>query len=60
LPEPFGTVAEQEYGAVPLEDFDQGSPQDFPIGTVAGNTSWVQSHPNTVAAFLRALEQGSN
>ena len=25
LPEPFGTEAEQEYGAVPLADFDQGS-----------------------------------
>jgi NitT/TauT family transport system substrate-binding protein len=58
LPEPLGTVAQQEYGATALADFDQGSLQDFPIGTVAGSTSWVQSHPNTVAAFLRALEQG--
>lgn len=31
---------------------------NFPIGTIAGNTSWVQSHPTTVAAFLRALQQG--
>jgi NitT/TauT family transport system substrate-binding protein len=58
LPEPLGTLAQQEYGATVLADFDQGSLQDFPIGTVAGSTSWVQSHPNTVAAFLRALEQG--
>jgi NitT/TauT family transport system substrate-binding protein len=58
LPEPLGTVAEQEYGATALADFDQGSLQDFPIGTVAGSTSWVRSHPNTVAAFLRAMEQG--
>jgi NitT/TauT family transport system substrate-binding protein len=58
LPEPFGTEAQQKYGAVPLADFDQGSLQNFPIGTVAGTTSWVQSHPHTVAAFLRALEQG--
>ena len=58
LPEPLGTVAQQEYGATALADFDQGSLQDFPIGTVAGSTSWVQSHPNTVAAFLRALQQG--
>ena len=58
LPEPLGTEAEQEYGATPLADFDQGALQNFPIGTIAGNTSWVQSHPNTVAAFLRALEQG--
>jgi len=58
LPEPFGTVAEEEYGAVPLADFDQGSLQDFPIGTIVGNTNWVKSHPNTVAAFLRAFQEG--
>ena len=58
LPEPLGTEAEQEYGATPLADFDQGALQNFPIGTIAGDTSWVQSHPNTVAAFLRALQQG--
>jgi NitT/TauT family transport system substrate-binding protein len=58
LPEPLGTQAEQEYGATPLADFDQGALQNFPIGTIAGTTSWVQSHPNTVAAFLRALQQG--
>jgi NitT/TauT family transport system substrate-binding protein len=58
LPEPFGTVAEQEYGAVPLADFDSGSLQDFPIGTIVGNTSWIQSHPKTVAAFLRAFQEG--
>jgi NitT/TauT family transport system substrate-binding protein len=58
LPEPFGTEAEQEYGAVQIADFDQGSLQNFPIGTIAGNTSWVQSHPNTVAAFLRAYQEG--
>jgi NitT/TauT family transport system substrate-binding protein len=58
LPEPFGTQAEQEYGAVQLADFDQGSLQNFPIGTIVGNTSWVQSHPDTVAAFLRAFQEG--
>lgn len=58
LPEPLGTEAEQEYGATPLADFDQGALQNFPIGTIAGNTSWVRSHPAAVAAFLRALAQG--
>ena len=58
LPEPFGTEAQQEYGAVQLADFNQGSLQNFPIGTVAGTASWVQSHPNTVAAFLRAYQEG--
>jgi NitT/TauT family transport system substrate-binding protein len=58
LPEPFGTEAEQDYGAVQLADFDQGALQDFPIGTIVGNTQWVQTHPNTVAAFLRAFSEG--
>lgn len=58
LPEPFGTEAEQEYGAVQLADFDQGSLQSFPIGTIVGNTPWVQSHPKTVAAFLHAFQEG--
>jgi NitT/TauT family transport system substrate-binding protein len=58
LPEPFGTQAEQDYGAVQLADFNQGSLQNFPIGTIVGSSEWVQSHPNTVAAFLRAFQEG--
>jgi NitT/TauT family transport system substrate-binding protein len=58
LPEPFGTEAQQEYGAVQVADFNQGSLQNFPIGTIAGSDSWLQSHQNTVAAFLRAYNEG--
>jgi NitT/TauT family transport system substrate-binding protein len=58
LPEPFGTIAQETIGAVPLADFDQGSLQDFPIGTYVGTDQWVQDHPNTVGAFLRALQEG--
>jgi NitT/TauT family transport system substrate-binding protein len=58
LPEPFGTIAQETIGAVTLADFDQGSLQNFPIGTVAGNASWVRDHPRTVAAFLRAFAAG--
>jgi NitT/TauT family transport system substrate-binding protein len=58
LPEPLGTEAQQQYGAVSLADFDQGSLENFPITAVVGSTSWVQSHPNTVAAFLRAYQEG--
>jgi NitT/TauT family transport system substrate-binding protein len=58
LPEPFGTIAQENIGAVPLADFDQGSLQNFPIGAYIGTRQWVQQHPNTVAAFLRALEEG--
>jgi NitT/TauT family transport system substrate-binding protein len=58
LPEPFGTMAEQEFGAVELTDLDQGALTNFPIGCYIGTQKWVAAHPNTVGAFLRALEQG--
>src|ERR1700691_3264977 len=58
LPEPFGTEAQQEYGAVQLADLDQGSLQNFPIGTIVGSAQWVKSNPDTIAAFLRAYDQG--
>jgi NitT/TauT family transport system substrate-binding protein len=58
LPEPFATNAEQQFGAVKIADFDSGSLQNFPIGTYVGTTQWVQSHPNTIAAFLHAVQEG--
>lgn len=58
LPEPFATIAQQNFGAVKVADFDQGSMQNFPIGAYIGTTKWVTSHPNTIAAFLRALQRG--
>jgi NitT/TauT family transport system substrate-binding protein len=58
LPQPLGEAAEQRYGALPLADFDQGSLQDFPFTGYLGSTQWVGAHPDTVAAFLRALNEG--
>jgi NitT/TauT family transport system substrate-binding protein len=58
LPQPLGEIAEQQVGAVPLADFDQGSMQDLPFTGYIGTTEWVRSHPSTVAAFLRALGAG--
>jgi NitT/TauT family transport system substrate-binding protein len=58
LPQPLGEEAEQLIGAVPIADFDQGSLQDFPFTGYIGSTQWVTSHPNTAAAFLRALNEG--
>jgi NitT/TauT family transport system substrate-binding protein len=57
-PQPAGTIAEETAGAVPLADLDQGPLQDFPSAGYIGSTPWVTSHPRTVAAFLRALEEG--
>jgi NitT/TauT family transport system substrate-binding protein len=58
MPQPLGEMAEQQMGAVPLADFDQGSLEDLPFTGYIGNMAWIHAHPNTVAAFLRALSQG--
>jgi len=57
LPEPFGTLAQQR-GAIKIADLDSGSLLNFPIGAYIGTSAWVQAHPNTIAAFLRALQEG--
>jgi NitT/TauT family transport system substrate-binding protein len=58
LPQPLAEIAQQEYGAVQIADFDQGSVQDLPFTGYMGTTKWIKTHPNTVAAFLRALDEG--
>src|SRR6202012_4566133 len=58
LPQPLADQAEQKFGAEPIADFDQGSLQDFPFTGYIGTAQWVQAHPKTVAAFLKALTEG--
>jgi NitT/TauT family transport system substrate-binding protein len=58
MPEPFATAAAQKYGAVVLADLNQGATQSFPIQGYVATRSWVRAHPNTLKAFLAALEQG--
>jgi len=58
LPQPLGEMAEQQLGATPIADFDQGSLQNFPFTGYIGSAQWVKSHPNTVTAFLKALNEG--
>ena len=58
LPEPFATAAEQQYGAVELEDLNQGATENFPIQGYVATRSWVQHNPGTLKAFRAALEQG--
>jgi NitT/TauT family transport system substrate-binding protein len=43
---------------VALADFDQGPLENFPFTGYVGTAQWVQTHPDTVAAFLRALDKG--
>jgi NitT/TauT family transport system substrate-binding protein len=58
LPEPFASMAEQTYGAVPLTDLNQGATTQFPIEGYAVTKQWARAHPKVLAAFYQALEQG--
>jgi NitT/TauT family transport system substrate-binding protein len=58
MPEPFASVAEQQDGAVPLADLNQGATSSFPVEGYVVTKQWAQRYPNTLAAFYRALEQG--
>jgi NitT/TauT family transport system substrate-binding protein len=57
-PNLLGEIAEQQVGAIPLADFDQGSLENLPFTGYIGTAAWIGAHPNTVAAFLRALAEG--
>ena len=56
--EPFGTVAAQADGAVPLADLDQGATTSFPVLGYVVTKQWARRYPRTLAAFYAALEQG--
>ncbi len=58
LPEPFASQAEQEYGAIPLADLNQGATTDFPVEGYAVTKQWAAQNPNTLKRFLAALEIG--
>ena len=58
MPEPFASIAEQEYGAVPLADLNQGATSEFPIEGYVVTKQWAQQNPNTLKRFLAALEIG--
>jgi len=58
MPEPFASQAEQQYGAVPLADLNQGATSDFPVEGYVVTKQWAQKYPNTLKRFLAALELG--
>jgi NitT/TauT family transport system substrate-binding protein len=58
LPEPFATTAEESLGATALADMNVGATRAFPILGYVVTKPWAQSHPNTLRAFLTALEEG--
>jgi NitT/TauT family transport system substrate-binding protein len=58
LPEPFASIAEQQYGAVPLADLNQGATTEFPIEGYVVTKAWAAANPNTLKRFLAALSAG--
>jgi NitT/TauT family transport system substrate-binding protein len=58
VPEPFLTGAEEQIGALPIYDLDQGSTGGLPIVGYAVTGAWERKYPGTAAAFTAALERG--
>jgi NitT/TauT family transport system substrate-binding protein len=58
LPEPFASLAEQDFGAIPLTDLNQGATTDFPIEGYVVTKAWAAKNPNTLQRFLAALSAG--
>jgi NitT/TauT family transport system substrate-binding protein len=58
IPEPFVSQGEQQFGLQELADLDQGGTEDFPIQGFAVTQAWARQHPNTLKAFVTALDQG--
>jgi NitT/TauT family transport system substrate-binding protein len=58
MPEPFASLAEEQEGAVPLADLNQGATTDFPIEGYVVTKQWAAQNPNTLKRFLAALEVG--
>jgi NitT/TauT family transport system substrate-binding protein len=58
IPEPFVSQGEQQFGLEELADLDQGGTENFPIQGFAVTGTWAQRHPNTLNAFVTALDEG--
>jgi NitT/TauT family transport system substrate-binding protein len=58
IPEPFASEGEQQYGLQELADIDEGGTKNFPLEGYAVTQAWAAKYPNTLAAFLRALNEG--
>ena len=55
MPEPYVTEAEEQTGAVPLADPNQGSSQNLPVSGYMVTASWLKKYPHTAAAFRAAI-----
>ncbi len=58
--EPFITDAERNAGAVPVFDTAVGPTADMPTAGYASTGNFVEKNPNTIAAFQRAMQRGTD
>jgi len=58
LPEPFGSADSESMGLQELCDLDQGATANFPVGWYVVTKAWAKKNPQTMAAFLTALQAG--
>ena len=58
LAEPFISIAEDTKGVTQMTNLDEGATTGFPIEGYAATKDYVRKHPNTMAAFERALQEG--
>jgi NitT/TauT family transport system substrate-binding protein len=58
VPEPFVSMGEQQAGDTVLADMDQGAMSGFPIQGYTVTKEWAQQNPNTLKAFVTALDEG--
>jgi len=58
VPEPFVSEGEQQFGLQELADLDQGGTENFPIQGFAVTSKWAQQNPDTLKAFVTALDAG--
>lgn len=58
--EPFITDCERRAGAVPVFDTATGATADMPTAAWGSTGDFVKKNPNTIAAFQRAMQRGTN
>jgi NitT/TauT family transport system substrate-binding protein len=58
IAEPSLSAAEDNDGATPLFDVDQGATHAIPISGYVATAAWARRYPRTAAAFTAALEHG--
>jgi NitT/TauT family transport system substrate-binding protein len=58
VPEPFASQIETDEGGVTVQDMNEGATTEFAIEGYVVTKKWAQQNPNTLQAFLNALEEG--